>query len=175
MSDSTRTYRKQNTRMKKKLVGLFVTVILALVGLAIRITYINATDGDKYKRIVMTQAQQQYDSHTIAFRRGDITDRNGTLLATSEKVYNVILDCKVVNTEVEDAEGGKEQRYVEPTVRALVRVLGMNENEVRKRLTEENTKNSQYQILRKNISITEKKAFEEYPVIEDSFEKRKYR
>ena len=162
MSDSTRTYRKQNTKMKKKLVGLFVTVILALVGLAIRITYINATDGDKYKRIVMTQAQQQYDSHTIAFRRGDITDRNGTLLATSEKVYNVILDCKVVNTEVEDAEGQKEQRYVEPTIRALVKVLGMNENEVRKRLTEDNTKNSQYQILRKNISITEKKAFEEY-------------
>ena len=162
MSDSTRTYHKQNTRMKKKLVGLFVMVILALVGLAFRISYINATDGDKYKRIVMTQAQQQYDSHTIAFRRGDITDRNGTLLATSEKVYNVILDCKVVNTEVEDAEGKKEQRYVEPTVRALVKVLGMNESEVRKRLTEDNTKNSQYQILRKNISITEKKAFEEY-------------
>ena len=95
--------------MKKKLVGLFVMVILALVGLAFRISYINATDGDKYKRIVMTQAQQQYDSHTIAFRRGDITDRNGTLLATSEKVYNVILDCKVVNTEVEDAEGKKRR------------------------------------------------------------------
>ena len=162
MSDSTRTYRKQNTKMKRKLVGLFVTVILALVGLAIRITYINATDGDKYKRIVMTQAQQQYDSRTIPFRRGDITDRNGTLLATSEKVYNVILDCQVVNTEVEDAEGNKEQPYVEPTVRALVKVLGMNENEIRKRLTEENTKESQYQILRKNISITEKKAFEQY-------------
>ena len=171
MSDSTKTYRKQNTRMKKKLVGLFAVVILALVGLAFRISYINATDGDKYKRIVMTQAQQQYDSHTIAFRRGDITDRNGTLLATSEKVYNVILDCKVVNTEVENLDGTKEQRYVEPTIRALVRMLGMNEAEIRKRLTDENTKNSQYQILRKNISITEKKAFEEYLALDSEANK----
>ena len=138
--------RKINRKTEKKLVGLFVVVILALVGLAVRITVINATDGEAYKRIVMTQAQQQYESRTIAFRRGDITDRNGVLLATSEKVYNVILDCKVVNTEVEDAEGNREKKYVEPTVHALVRVLGMNEADIRKRLIEETTKNSQYQV-----------------------------
>ena len=161
MSDSTKTYRKQNIRIKKKLVGLFTLVILALVGLAVRISVINATDGEKYRRIVMTQAQQQYDSRTIAFRRGDITDRNGTVLATSEKVYNLILDCKVVNTETEDAEGNTGQRYVEPTVRALTKVLGLNEEEIRKRLTDDNSKNSQYQILKKNVSISEKKAFEE--------------
>ena len=132
-----------NTTTGKKLVGLFAVVILALVGLAVRISVINATDGEKYKRIVMTQAQQQYDSRTIAFRRGDITDRNGTLLATSERVYNVILDCKVVNTEVEANIGEKEQLYIEPTIRALVRVLGMNESDIRRKLTEEDTRNSQ--------------------------------
>ena len=154
-------------RIDKKLVGLFVVVILALIGLAVRISVINATDGEAYKRIVMTQAQQQYDSRTIAFRRGDITDRNGTLLATSEKVYNVILDCKVVNTDVEDAEGKKEKKYVEPTIKALVRVLGMNEADIRKRLTEEATRTSQYQILQKSVSITDKKAFEAYLNIDD--------
>ena len=159
--------RKMNRKTGKKLVGLFVTVILALVGLAGRITYINATDGEAYKRIVMTQAQQQYESRTIAFRRGDITDRNGVLLATSEKVYNVILDCKVVNTEVEDAEGNHEKRYVEPTVQALVRVLGMNEADIRKRLIEDTTKNSQYQILKRGATITDKKAFEAYLDLEN--------
>ena len=154
--------RKINSNTGKKLVGLFVLVILALVSLAVRITIINATDGEKYKRIVMTQAQQQYDSRTIAFRRGDILDRNGTLLASSEKVYNVILDCKVANTEVEDTEGNKEQRYVEPTIRALVSVLGMNETDIRKRLTDEETRSSQYQILQTNVSITEKKEWETY-------------
>ena len=76
--------RKISGRMSKKLVGLFLAVILALVGLAVRITYINATEGEQYSRIVLSQAQQQYESRTIAFKRGDIVDRNGTVLATSE-------------------------------------------------------------------------------------------
>ena len=39
--------RKINTKTSKKLVGLFVVVVLALVSLAVRITYINATDGEQ--------------------------------------------------------------------------------------------------------------------------------
>ena len=90
--------RKLSGTMRKKLAGLFILVLLALVGLTLRITYINAKSGDKYKKQVLIQSQQQYDSRTIPFKRGDITDRNGTVLATSSKVYNVILDCKVVNS-----------------------------------------------------------------------------
>ena len=86
------TERKLNGMMRKKLVWSFGVVILALVGLAIRITYINATSGEKYRRQVLTQSQQQYESRIIPFKRGDILDTNGTILATSEKVYNVILD-----------------------------------------------------------------------------------
>ena len=36
--------------MKKKLAGLFVLVVLALLCLLIRISYINAVSGDSYKR-----------------------------------------------------------------------------------------------------------------------------
>ena len=100
--------------MSRKLVGLFLAVILALVGLAGKITYINATEGDRYSRIVLSQAQQKYESRTIPYRRGDILDRNGELLATSEKVYNVILDCKVVNDTIEGADGTSTKRYSGP-------------------------------------------------------------
>lgn len=145
--------RKLNTRMRRKLVWSFGVIVLALVGLAIRITYVNATDGQKYKKQVLSQSQQQYDSRVIPFKRGDITDTNGTLLATSEKVYNVILDCKVVNSD---------EDYLEPTIKALVDVLGLDEDEVRAKLTDDETKSSQYQVLKKGISITDKKKFEEY-------------
>ena len=111
--------RKINEKMSKKLVGLFLAVILALVALAVRITYINATSGEQYERIVLSQNQQQYESRMIPFKRGDIVDRNGTILATSERVYNVILDCHVVNTQVQDESGEERQPYVEPTVKAL--------------------------------------------------------
>lgn len=139
--------------MRKKLVWSFGAVILALVGLSIRITYINATSGERYKKQVLTQSQQQYDSRVIPFKRGDILDKNGTILATSEKVYNVILDCKVVNSN---------EKYLEPTIKALVEVLRLDEEMVRAKLTDEETKSSQYQILKKELSITDKKDFEDY-------------
>ena len=154
--------RKINGKMSKKLVGLFLAVILALVALAVRITYINATDGEQYERIVLSQTQQQYENRVIPFKRGDILDRNGTILATSERVYNVILDCEVVNTTTKDENGQEVQKYVEPTVEALVTVLGLDEEDIRERLTGEDTKSSQYQVLKTGISIDERKAFEEY-------------
>lgn len=149
--------RKLNATMRTKLVGLFAIVILAFVGLAVRITVINAKDGDAYKKKVLTQSQQQYSSRTLPFKRGDILDTNGTVLATSEKLYNLVLDCKVVNTEL-----NKTTPYIEPTVAALVKFFNINEADVRSRLTDEKTANSQYQILLKEITIEQKKAFEEY-------------
>ena len=139
--------------MRGKLVGLFAVVLLALVGLLGRITYINATSGKKYKKQVLTQAQQKYQSSTLPAKRGDIYDRNGNILATSQKVYSVILDCKTVNSD---------EKYVEPTVRALTDVLGLDEDKIRSILSAEDTKNSQYQILKKQLSMDEKKAFEDY-------------
>ena len=136
-----------------KLVWLFGMVVLAFVGLGIRITVINASQGNQYSKQVLSQSQQKYDSRVIPFKRGDITDRNGVVLATSEKVYKVILDCKVVNTKEE---------YVEPTITALVDVLGLDEETIREKLEDETTKSSQYQILQSNVSINQKKAFEDY-------------
>ena len=139
--------------MRMKLVWLFGIVVLAFVGLGIRITVINASQGNQYSKQVLSQSQQKYDSRVIPFKRGDITDRNGVVLATSEKVYKVILDCKVVNTKEE---------YVEPTIKALVDVLGLDEKTIREKLEDETTKSSQYQILQSNVSINQKKAFEDY-------------
>ena len=80
--------------MQKKLVLLYGVIILAFVVLIGRITYINVTKGSKYTKVVLDQ--QNYDSRVIAFKRGDIVDRNGTKMATSERVYNVILDVAVM-------------------------------------------------------------------------------
>ncbi len=148
-----RPVKKINTTMRKKLVGLFTVILLALVGLTLRITYINATSGDKYKKQVLSQTQQQYESRTLQSRRGNIYDRNGNVMATSSKVYNVILDCKTVNSD---------EKYVEPTVEALTSLLGIEEAKIREYLTEESTRNSQYQILKKEVSMDDKKAFEAY-------------
>lgn len=156
--------RKINSKMRMKLVWLFGMVVLAFVGLGIRITVINASQGNQYSKQVLSQSQQKYDSRVIPFKRGDITDRNGVVLATSEKVYKVILDCKVVNTK---------EDYVEPTIKALVDVLGLDEDTVRSKLEDETTKDSQYQILQSNVSINQKKAFEDYTDVSSDEAKEK--
>lgn len=145
--------KRMDAQMKMKLVWLFGIVILALVGLCIRITYINASQGNKYKKQVLSQSQQKYDSTTIPFKRGDILDKNGVVLATSKKVYNVILDCKVVNSD---------ERYIEPTVRVLEEQLGLSGEDITKLLEDEETKTSQYQVVLENLSMEEKEAFEAF-------------
>lgn len=163
MGNDRRTRRRKprkkiNHQMKGKLAGLFGAVLLALVCLLGRITYINATNGDKYKKQVLTQAQQKFENDVLPAKRGNIYDRNGNILATSNKVYNVILDCKTVNSDSE---------YVEPTIRALKDILGIDEEKVRSLLSDSRTSQSQYQILLKQLSMDKKKEFEVYTTVEE--------
>ena len=150
--------RKINHQMRGKLAGLFGAVLLALLCLLGRITYINATSGNRYKKQVLTQAQQKYASNVLPAKRGNIYDRNGNILATSNKVYNVILDCKTVNSD---------EDYVEPTIRALNKILGVEEEKVRSLLSDEKTSSSQYQILIKKLSMDDKKEFEKYCTVDE--------
>ena len=106
--------------MQRKLVMLFMAVILAFVVLIGRITWINVTRGSRYTKIVLDQ--QNYDSRVIPYKRGDIVDRNGTKIATSERVYNGILDG-VVMTDKEE--------YIEQTIDVLRDCFGIDEKTVR--------------------------------------------
>ncbi|MCD7708867.1 MAG: penicillin-binding protein 2 [Clostridiales bacterium] len=101
--------KKLDRKMRAKLVALFSVIVVLLCALVARLTYIEYTSGDKYEKKVLSQ--MSYDSQTLPYQRGDIVDANGTILATSEAVYNVILDCSVM-TYNED--------YIEPTIDALV-------------------------------------------------------
>ena len=94
--------------MQRKLVVLFCLVLLAFAGLSVRLILINRDNGDSYKKQVLSQ--QQYSSATIPYKRGEILDNKGTKLASSEKVYDLVLDIKQMNNK---------EDYVEPTIQAL--------------------------------------------------------
>ena len=164
MSTSGRRIKKKpikkiNHTMKNKLSILFLCVLGALVILLGIITYINFQSGEKYKKQVLSQAQQKYQNRTIPAKRGSISDRNGNLLAISNKVYNVILDCKTTNSDAD---------YVEPTIRALVDILGAEEDKVREALNSEETRESQYQVVKKAATMDQQKDFEEYCDLSDT-------
>ena len=83
-----------NLSMQKKLVVLFMLILLAFLGLAARLVFIVESKGEEYTKNVLSQ--QKYQSVTLPYKRGDILDSKGTKLAISEKVYNLIIDCKAV-------------------------------------------------------------------------------
>lgn len=145
---------KFNKKMQKKLVVLFVIIALLLLGLIVRLMYIEHTSGKKYEKKVLSQ--QKYDSTVIPYQRGNITDCKGTILATSVDVYNVILDCKVLNSDSAD---------IDPTIDALITCFPqLNETDLRNLITDK--PKSQYNVLAKKLSYEEIRAFEDMQAAE---------
>ena len=134
-------------KMQKKLLIVFSLISVALIGLIGRLMYIEYTSGAKYEKIVLSQ--QEYDSSTIPYCRGDIVDTKGTILATSTDVYNVILDCKVLNND---------EKKIEPTITALVQCFpDLNADELRQLI--QNEPNKQYNVLEKRLPYDQIQGF----------------
>lgn len=153
--------RKFGSDNRKKLVIIFVILLVFICILIGRLIFINLTSSDKYARIVM--AQMDYDSKTIPFKRGDIRDRNGTVLAASEKVYNLVLDPYVVlNSNGE---------CTKPTAEAIEEFFGIDASEVYKVL--DDSPESRYIVMAKELDYDTVKAYQNFMDSEDESDKEK--
>ena len=140
--------KKFSARMQRKLFGVvafFTCVFIFLIG---RIVYINVKNGKRYEKIVL--AQQSYDSIEIPYRRGDILDRNGTQLATSEKVYNLILEPKNIL---------KDEDVKADTTVALKKYFNLTDEEINKALSDGS---SLYKKVKSKLTYDEIKDFKEF-------------
>lgn len=146
--------------MQKKLLVLFGCVLTAFVGLSIRLILINRDKGNDYKKQVLSQ--QEYDSVTIPFKRGEILDANGTILAISNKVYNVILDTKVLMDD---------ESNLEPTLNALHSAFGIDITEVREYIASH--PKSSYCVLAKRLDYEKVEKFKELQKDEENGSKIK--
>lgn len=134
--------------MQKKLAILFVIVLLALVALSVRLVYIYQKDGDRYKKQILSQ--QQYDSKTLPYKRGEILDANGTKLAYSEKVYNLIVDSKAITTS-------KEENAQSQTLQALATYFSVDTTTIANYISQH--PDSQYYVAKKRIEYEEVSPF----------------
>lgn len=147
--------------MKNKLSVAYGIIALALFALAAHIFFIQNNNFDEYNKRIMSQRQSRYESRTLAYRRGDIYDRNGTRLASSEKVYIMILDPSQMNQAEYPTEGGEKVRNViEPTIQALSEFFGFDQEDLRKQIMEH--PDSAYIRYKRDISYTDKQDFEAY-------------
>lgn len=153
MARQIRRSRRKKTkkllrRMHNKLYIVFGVLCILFVALIFRLMYIEYTSGEKYEKIVLSQ--QEYDSTIIPYKRGDIVDSKGTVLATSVDVYNVILDSKVLHANEEK---------ISSTIAYLTQCFPeITADQVNQEITD--NPDREYTVLAKHVSYEEKAAFE---------------
>lgn len=155
----TKQKQKQNMndamRYHRKIGVLMLIVLLLFVALSLRLIHINTEEGEEYERQILSQ--QKYDSVTIPYKRGDIIDTKGSVLATSEKVYNVILDTKLLRGE---------EKKIEKTLDAVEECFGLDISAIEDYM--DSNPNSQYHVLKKQLTYEEISTYVELRDAKDS-------
>jgi stage V sporulation protein D (sporulation-specific penicillin-binding protein) len=138
MEKTDKITKKFTSKMQANLLLVFCIVTICLIGLMGRLVYIMQTRGDAYAKQVLSR--ETYVSSVLPYKRGDITDRNGTVLASSALQYKLILDPKHLLLN-EDS--------IQPTFAALQMNFDITAEELQDILDKKSE--SQYVIVLKNL------------------------
>ena len=130
--------------MKVKLLIVAVLVVIALFLLVIVMVNISRDSKDKYSKKVFDNLK--YKNNTILAKRGDITDRTGTVLAYSQKVYNLILDPNSYWLEKTDKEAN---------IALLVDTLGLDRQELLDTFNSYENQNCAYKRIVRHLTYDE--------------------
>ena len=132
--DTRNKVRQARKFMFVKLVFLFFIVLCVAAYLVWVICRLNSEKGDVYEKRVL--AQQSYVSNVILYKRGDIVDRNKNKLATSRKVYNLVIDPALILSDKD---------LLEPTKYALKQAFSIEGSVIDEILNEK--AESQYYVM----------------------------
>ena len=148
-SERRKRERKVTSVMKRSLYVVFFVILVFSGALIGRLVYLNNVNGDKYAKAVLSQ--QSYTSSVLNAERGRILDRNGIVLARSEKNYNLVLDPAVILSR---------DYFLKPSLDALVEIFGYDRDEL-KNLIDSNAKSS-YLVYEKNVDYSLVSAYNAY-------------
>lgn len=109
---------KNKTYNKKKILVVFSAACILIMGLAARLVYLMVFDAEYYQKKAEALHERERE---IKAARGEIVDRNGTVLATNKTVCTI----SVIHSQVKDPE---------KVIEILARELELEEGEVRKRV-----------------------------------------
>ena len=135
-------------RMRKYLNRYVIAVTLVMAMLLGNIVRINIKHGKEYSEAI--QQMRMSDSKTIPYKRGDILDCNGTILATDKMLYKVILEPKNIL---------EKDKYKEPTRKAVKEYFGVTDEQFDEALRNEN---SYYYPVVRDVEAQKVKDFKEF-------------
>lgn len=119
------------THHRKKIFIVFLISALLMVGLCAQLGFLMIARSDHYSKMADELHERE---RTIKAARGEIVDRNGTVIAANRTVCTV----SVIHNQVTEPE---------KVIRELVRILELPETEVRKKVE----KWSSREIIRTNV------------------------
>ena len=154
--------RKFSKTNRRRLLVVFLFVLICFVLLVVRLVQINVKNGTDYEKNVLSLLN--YDGQTIPYKRGDITDRNKTVLATSEKIYNLVLDPYVITHSNID----KASEYAKEV---LEEYFSISKDDVDTILTQQ--PDSRYVVLKRKMTYDEKKPYDDFLASEDENDAQK--
>ena len=134
--------------MRHKLLFMMIALTILFAVLIGTLVYINTSKGARYEKEVLSQ--KNYESITVPYRRGDILDCNGTVLATSNKIYSLIIEPKNIL---------RKEEIRKATTDALNKYFGVTKEEMDEYLKDSK---SLYKVVKKHLSYEEVKAFNDY-------------
>lgn len=88
---------KNKTYNRKKIMVVFVCAMLVLLGLIGRLVYLMIFDAEYYQEKAEALHERERE---IKAARGEIIDRNGTVLATNKTVCTI----SVIHSQIKDKE-----------------------------------------------------------------------
>lgn len=136
--------------MRKKSRWAVVVIIIAMIIFTIRVLQINIKNGKEYSEAVVLQ--ENYESSTIPYERGEILDRNGNVLANSEKTYSMIIEPNNIRLKPE---------YQSATRAAILKFFDISESELDKKLAIEGDY-GYYQNIIQDLTYDKVREFENY-------------
>ena len=138
-TDKIKKSKQMRRRVAKRSKALFLVFLAGSCVLLGSVVLTVAVHGEEYSRKVMDQKASS--NSTLSGLRGSITDRKGTVLAYSNRVYTLILDPVVFN------QGSDEART--ETMNALKRYFDIDPSEIAGRAKEK--PDSQYERMTREI------------------------
>ncbi|MFI6702087.1 peptidoglycan D,D-transpeptidase FtsI family protein [Streptomyces sp. NPDC050509] len=133
-SRAPRRIQLGSPRPRLRLVGLGLTLVMLVF--VVRLLQVQAVDASAY---AAKAEKSRYLSHTIAAERGQITDRSGVALATSDDAYDITADPSMFTPDFSKIRDAPEQAAA-----LLAPILGADTGELAKKLK---TPKSRYAVL----------------------------
>ncbi|MFC7844592.1 peptidoglycan D,D-transpeptidase FtsI family protein [Streptomyces sp. NPDC057382] len=112
--------RLGSPRPRLRLVGLALTLVLT--AFVVRLFQVQAVDASTY---AAKAEQNRYVGQVLAADRGEITDRSGVALATSEDAYDITADPTMFAPDMLKIDDGPEQAAA-----LLAPILGQDQEDV---------------------------------------------